>query len=151
MAKKNENKQVVENIEKQTKQTACGIETQETQAQTDSGEGNETKEKAISTQSTDTGASDKQTASQENTKVDTPAENKGNAGKGNQDGSEVVEPVKSSLANKIEVIGKEVFSKSNAQVLYFTEDLIPFFNESDARKHASEIDAPLVYQLKREQ
>lgn len=149
MAKKNENKKVVENIEKQTKQTACDIETQETQAQTDSGKGNETKEKAISTQSTDTGASDKQTASQENTKVDTPAENKGNAGKGNQDGSEVADPVKVSLYKKMREIAQPVFKKTDAKVLYFTKDFIPFFNKNDASKHAAELDSDLVIPVNR--
>lgn len=149
MAKKNENKKVVEKAKELTEQAPNDIETQETQ--TDNGEGNETKTSSISTEPTHSGASGEQTTSKENTQVDTPTENEGDGSKGNQDGGEVVEPIKSSLADKIESIAKGVFSKSTAQVLYFTEDLIPFFSESDARKHASEIDAPLVYQYKREE
>ena len=151
MAKKNENKKVVAKAKKQAEQATNDIETQETQTQTDNGEGNETETSSVSTESTDSGASGEQTTSEENTQVDTPTENEGDASEGNQNGSEVDEPAKSNLAERIETIGKDVFSKSTAQVLYFTEDLIPFFNESDARKHASEIDAPLVYQYKREQ
>lgn len=151
MAKKNENKKVVEKAKELTEQATNDIETQETQTQTDNGKGYETKEKTVSTKSTDSGASGEQATSEENTEMDSSTEDEGDGSKGNQNGGEVDEPAKSNLAERIETIGKDVFSKSTAQVLYFTEDLIPFFNESDARKHASEIDAPLVYQYKREQ
>ena len=46
-------------------------------------------------------------------------------------------------------IAKPVFDKSDAKVLYFTKDFIPFFNKSDASKHAAELDSDLVIPVNR--
>lgn len=144
MAKKNENKQVVEETKELTEQAPKDIETQETQTQTDNGDGNETETSTVSTEPSNQGSGDLEAPGEKNTEVDTSAENEGDGSKGNQDGDKVEDPVKVSLYKKMREIAKPVFEKSDAKVLYFTKDFIPFFNKSDASKHAAELDSDLV-------
>lgn len=149
MAKKNENKKVVEKAKELTEQAPSDIANQETQTQTDNGEGNETQTSSISTEPTNQGGGDLEATSEENTEMDSSTEDEGDGSEGNQNGGEVVEPVKVSLYKKMREIAQPVFEKSDAKVLYFTKDFIPFFNKSDASKHAAELDSDLVIPVNR--
>lgn len=151
MAKKDDKVVVskMENTEEMVQQAPNDITTQETQTQTDNGEGNETQTSSISTEPTNQGGGDLEATSEENTEMDSSTEDEGDGSKGNQDGGEVVKPVKVSLYEKMREIAQPVFEKSDAKVLYFTKDFIPFFNKSDASKHAAELDSDLVIPVNR--
>ena len=151
MAKKNDKVVVskMENTEETVQQIPSNIEIEETQTQANNGEGDETKEKTLSSESTNQGNGDIATASEQDSKVDTSTKVVGDGSKGNQGGDKVENPVKVSLYKKMREIAQPVFEKSDAKVLYFTKDFIPFFNKSDASKHAVELDSDLVIPVNR--
>lgn len=62
-----------------------------------------------------------------------------------------VESFEKGKAEKCKKIASDVFEKhSNTKVLYFTDDLIPFFDKSDAFRHAGTLKNDTVVTINKE-
>ncbi len=149
MAKKDDQKNkevVVQPTEKHSgvTETTGSNESQGTQvAETSAGENVQEKLPVSSEQN-----SGEQTNGEESAKLDNKSKPKKDGAKGNGAKDPVNEP-KATTENRIRIANDVFQTNTHCKVLYFTADLIPFFEKSDAIRHGVTLDDDTIVTINR--
>ena len=125
-------------VKKTTEGTQGTEQSGEGNAQGTQGENTSVKETVVDTAGAQK-SDGKEKIAKETSKVDSGAKGKGAGKKGNETGNDVKESKAEepkSVTEKRNKIAKEVFQHTTKTKLFFTSDMIPFYEENDALKHS---------------